>query len=460
MRNGFWRSRDGNVAMMFAACIIPLLIGGGVALDFMRAGQVRTELGEASDAGLLAAARSKLLDPTLTTAAATAIARKYFDSNRHDRAEIEIQTFVFNYDAATRTYSLVVTGRVKTAVLGVVGREWMPINIRSEAKIAPPRILETVLVLDNTQSMAGAKIDALKDAARNLVDDLMNGSGTNVKVGVVPFSQYVNVGLSRRSEPWLSVPADYTDTGTACHNDYPDRTDSNCVTTTSTCYSDGFPYSCTHTSCDTNWGTPVTTCGPYSTPHVWRGCVGSRNSPHDEKDIAWGGQPAPGLLDVYCPSEVTPLTADKTVVLNAIDAMSVQGDTYIPSGLFWGQALISSDAPFTEADTYSNVASESGIKAVVLMTDGMNTLSATYPAHNGTNAGNANAKTLAICDELKSHDVQVYTVAFQVTDATIQTLLSNCATDPANSYDASDAVELNNAFAEIGRSLTELALTK
>lgn len=460
MRNRFWLSRDGNVAMMFAICIVPLLIGAGIALDMMRAGQVRTELAESSDAGLLAAARAKLLDPALTNAAATTIARKYFDSNRHGRSELEIQSFTFNYDTATRTFSLVVTGRVKTALLGVIGREWMPINIRSEAKVAPPRILEAVLVLDNTQSMAGAKIDSLKDAARNLVNEIMNNSGSNVKVGLVPFSQYVNVGLSRRAEPWINVPADYTDSGTSCWDEYPDKTYSNCTTTTSTCSNDGSSYSCTNTNCDVDWGTPVNKCGAYSNPHVWRGCVGSRNNPHDVKDIAWGGVPAPGLLDVWCPNEVTPLTTDKADVLNAIDAMSVQGNTYIPAGLFWGQALISSDAPFTEADTYAHVAAESGIKALILMTDGMNTLSATYPEHNGGTIAEANARTADLCDELKANDVQVYTVSFQVTDATIQNLLDDCATDPANSYDADNATELNNAFLEIGRSLTELALTK
>ncbi len=464
MHGTLLRSRDGNVAMMFAICIVPLLIGAGIAIDFMRAGGVRTELAESADSGLLAAARAKLLDPALTNAAATAIARKYFDSNRRISPDLEVQTFTFNYDSATRTYSLVVTGRIKTAVLGVTGRDWLPINIRSEAKVAPPRILETVLVLDNTQSMAGSKINALKDAARDLVNELMNGSGTNVKVGLVPFSQYVNVGLSRRNEPWIDVPPDTSNTTYNCWNDYPNRTYSNCTTTTRTCSGsdDGVPYSytCSDTHCDVDDGEPVEHCGNHTDTDIWYGCVGSRNAPHDVRDIAWSGQRAPGLLDVGCPNEITPLTPNRGDVLNAIDAMSVQGNTYIPAGLFWGQALISADAPFTEAKSYAEVAAESGIKAIILMTDGMNTLSASYPAHNNYDTAAANAKTLEICDELKSNDVQVYTVSFQVTDSTIQTLLDNCATDPANSYDADDATELSNAFLEIGRSLTELALSK
>ncbi|MBY0422032.1 MAG: hypothetical protein K2Q06_06980, partial [Parvularculaceae bacterium] len=139
---------------------------------------------------------------------------------------------------------------------------------------------------------------------------------------------------------------------------------------------------------------------------------------------------------------------------------AVQGDTYIPAGLFWGQALISSDAPFTEAATYTQVQSESGVKAVILMTDGMNTLSANYPAHNNSDTAVANAKTLQLCTELKSNDVEIYTVAFQVPNASVKAMLDQCATDPAQSYDANDAAALNEAFLEIGRSLTELALSR
>ena len=49
---------------------------------------------------------------------------------------------------------------------------------------------------------------------------------------------------------------------------------------------------------------------------------------------------------------------------------------------------------------------------------------------------------------------------FDVTDASIETLLRNCASDPAKSYVANDAGELLTAFADIGASLTELRLTR
>ena len=70
----FFSDRRGNVAMMFALMLIPMLIGAGIGLDLVRANQMRTKMAEASDAGLLAAARAKILNPALSDAEAKAIA--------------------------------------------------------------------------------------------------------------------------------------------------------------------------------------------------------------------------------------------------------------------------------------------------------------------------------------------------------------------------------------------------
>ena len=69
---------------------------------------------------------------------------------------------------------------------------------------SPP--LEVILVLDKTGSMAGAKLEALKAAAAELVEQIMDGE--NVRVGIVPFAQYVNIGLDLRNEPGFLVPAE------------------------------------------------------------------------------------------------------------------------------------------------------------------------------------------------------------------------------------------------------------
>src|ERR1700748_3719881 len=77
MLRGFCKSRRGNVAMMFAIALIPLMIGAGAGLDFARAMLVRQQMGEALDAAALAVGSTT----GLTQSTAQALAQKYFDAN-------------------------------------------------------------------------------------------------------------------------------------------------------------------------------------------------------------------------------------------------------------------------------------------------------------------------------------------------------------------------------------------
>ena len=446
--------------MMFGLLVIPLLIGAGIGLDMVRANEARARLAEAADAGVLAAARARLLNDAMTDEAATELARRHFEANARLRPDTHLDTFDFVFDEAAGKFTLAITGTVDTTLLAVAGRKTMPLNILSEAKVAPPRVLEAVLVLDNTNSMNGAKMDALKESASDLIDTIMADTDNTVKVGIVPFSTYVNVGLSHRSDSWITVPADHSETNYICGNDYPDIVYSNCHEVTDTCVNDGVPYSCTWESCDVDYGTPVEVCSNQTTDYTWNGCVGSRNYPLNVKDEDFATNRVPGLLNDWCTAEVLPLTENKAAVKSKISSLYVQGDTYIPTGLTWGLRLISADAPFTEGTSYADLESDAGVKAIILMTDGANTRSPQYPDHWGDNVSLANTLTLEICDEIKSKKIFIHTIAFEVTDSTIQNLLRNCASDPSDFYDAGDEAELAAAFNSIGDDLQRLALTR
>ena len=62
---------------------------------------------------------------------------------------------------------------------------------------------EVALVLDTTKSMEGARLAELKRAARKFLDtidaSLPDNDANAFKVAIVPFSEYVNVGLGRRA---------------------------------------------------------------------------------------------------------------------------------------------------------------------------------------------------------------------------------------------------------------------
>ena len=233
-----------------------------------------------------------MINGDLTTTEAEAVARRAFEANRKTRSALELSTFEFTFDEASSAFSLRVVGRLDTAIMGVVGQEFTSVNILTEATVAPPRVLEAVLVLDATDSMAGTKLTSLKSAANDLVDTLMKDTDNTTKVGIVPFSNPINIGLSREDAPWLNVPDSYTEN--RCVDTFPNQT--SCRRVTETCEDDGESYSCERTVCD-DLGEPVQVCSDRT--FEWRGCVGSRNAPLNVEDRDYDfANRVPGLLNV------------------------------------------------------------------------------------------------------------------------------------------------------------------
>lgn len=447
---------------MFALVLIPLVAAAGIAIDMYRLNDTRTALANASDAAVLSSARAKLINPAMTDAEAAQIARKMFDANTKNLSHLAISDFEFEKIEPDDVFRITAKAKLDTTLLRIAGRKTLDIDILSEARAGEPRDLEVVLVLDNTGSMNGQKMTDLKSAASDLVDKIMADAGNQTKVGVVPFARHVNIGLSFASAPWLQIPPDGVWNENVCTVDAAAATSSGCSEVNTTCYSDGSPYSCKQWQCPS--GDPPTNCSITPHPTTWYGCVGSRNHPNNIEDDDYLSERIPGVLNAGgpdCPQEITAMTTTKSVVENAIVAMSVGGETYVPGGLFWGHALISSDEPFTQGKTDAAMQAAGGAKAIVLMTDGENTASPDdWGAHYDSNRTEANDYTEEMCDEIKSKNIQLYTIAFDVSDAAVTNLLRDCATAPDKFYDAADSGQLAAAFKSIANSLVELALTK
>ncbi len=74
---------------------------------------------------------------------------------------------------------------------------------------------------------------------------------------------------------------------------------------------------------------------------------------------------------------------------------------------------------------------------MVLMTDGANTRSPDYGArtHSGGDVALANIRTAELCSNIKGKDIKIFTVAFDVSDATIKDILRSCATSPSHFFE-------------------------
>jgi hypothetical protein len=141
-----------------------------------------------------------------------------------------------------------------------------------------------------------------------------------------------------------------------------------------------------------------------------------------------------------------------------LDALSTQGDTYIPSGLMWGWRVLSPEAPL--ADGGKSVGKSKVLKHLVLMTDGSYTRSQAGQNHEGYSSTDANTNLAELCKEVKKDKITIYTVAFEVADPQIKTLLTECASSPSRFFDAANPAQLAGSFSAIAGSLQKVTLTK
>lgn len=433
--------------------MLPLLAMIGAAVDYTNATRTRTILQESLDGAVLAGAAA--LAQGKTEAQVTAIVNDHIKANFAGTQQLNPKT-VLSINASTGVVKATVTLDVPMKLMPVMGIPTLQIANTSQAAYGAGKI-EMALVFDTTYSMVGAKLDAAKGAAKALLNTLYSDSAsrTRVKVSLVPFSYYVNVGLPYRNESWITGAQDYSETKYECWDEYPNATYTNPVQVTATCYNDGVPYDCSYTSYTVNYGTAVKKCGNQTYNYTWYGCVGSRNYPLDTQETINKTNPIPALLNTSCASPLMRLTNAKESLDLQIDALVPQQDTYIAPGILWGWTTLSPGAPFSDGAQYGG----STKKYIIVLTDGYNTQSPRYPDHEGKDTALANTRTVEICNKVKAAGVTVFTIAFQVTDATIKNILQSCASGPPRYYDANSIAEMQAAFASIGASLTAVRLT-
>lgn len=484
----FRRDESGATVTMFAFAGVAVICMAGAVVDYGRLSKAHSGLQAATDSAALAAARL----PSKDAATMRAAADKFFIANTSGMAGQNIQITKFDFQESSGTVTIESSGVLDTTLMSIIGFTTMGFSSRAAALKEVTGTVEMALVLDNTWSMSdsagggGSKITVLKSAAKNLVNTVLAQGGTNVKIGIVPFADYVNVGVGNRNQPWMSVPADYSTTTTTPAVPYTCTTISTkqvctkgapktCTSTTDGVVS---TYDCTPQTCVQQPITPYQSCsGPTPakttvTNYKWYGCVLSRKTGELRLNDSEPTSPYTGFLGTSqrCLNPIVPLTSDKTVLTSAIDNLIIniggyKPSTYIPGGLIWGVNVLSPTAPFAEAKAY-DTANKMPRKALVLMTDGANTLyfrnsDGTHQAvRNNGDVTTTNLDTSKICDYAKSKKIEVFTVAFAVTDVAAKTMLQGCATSAGHYYDATDAAALTAAFQSIGQSLTSLRLSQ
>jgi hypothetical protein len=205
----FWRGREGcngNVAVIFAIAIVPLVGAVGAAVDYSMANSNRASMQKALDATGLALAK---LMPLSQTELDTKGWEIFSASLGHLKVNLPQSGLVIT-TPATGKLKLVATGTYTPQISGVLGLESFPVGAHAEIQWGIKK-LELSLVLDVTGSMEQQnRMVELKKATKNLLTTLKNAAKqpNDVKVAIVPFSGQVNVDkATNQNASWL----DWTD---------------------------------------------------------------------------------------------------------------------------------------------------------------------------------------------------------------------------------------------------------
>ena len=475
LARGFLADETGGVYAILGFGIIPLVAILGLVTDAGRGYLVKSQLGQAVDAAALAGGRAMFQEFQSDDI------QKYFDANfPPEFMGSEVAALDIDIAPAGDSVEVIATAEVPTSFMQVLNVNNMTVTARAVVN-RQVRGLELALVMDNTGSMrGGGKMDAMKDAAEELVD-ILYGEREEVEdfyVSLVPYAAMVNVGDDR--ETWLQGfnPADYG--ATAWKGCVEARIngglDSNDAPPTEELWNPAL------------W---PTTEGVYpdTGDNDWN------NGNIDESNLAKNNGLGPNL---GCGPAITPLITLKSDVLAAIDEMQPwhRGGTMANLGLAWGWRTLSpqwrglwggatpSFLPFDYGEEFMD-------KAVVLLTDGVNQWydwpgglpgkpqltsfpGADYTAYGRLNeerlgAGidtNGEAKTEIndrmsnLCTAMKAEGIILFTILFQVNDLDTETLYENCATSPDHFFDADSNSELSSVFQTIGTELANLRLSE
>ncbi|MGE0661349.1 MAG: vWA domain-containing protein [Reyranellaceae bacterium] len=485
-----WRSDEASATPFVAVAMVMLVASVGTAIDSGRGYLVKSHLSQALDAAALAGGR------VVFQATRDDDIRMFFNANfPAGYLEATITGPTIQVDENGEEVALAASAEIPTTFMRILGIETLTVSSQTVVRRSN-RGMELVLVMDNTGSMSGSKINAMKAAATDLVNILFGQRETipNFWVALVPYSATVNIGSSR-----------------------------------------------------TSWLVPDNPSSLYAAGGYWKGCVEARDQPYEEAEAEalpsvrkWGrfywasnkhiqyenqdgrdypsDNPWPSVIEVTdnnnargpnlgCPPAITPLQPSKSVALSAIAGMGAwnRGGTMGNLGLAWGWRVLSpawrgmwgGATPATLPMDYHTPLMD---KVIVMLTDGVNEWydypgyapgcdgitkcpstnqgsgniphDADYTAYGRLSEGRLgttnkstatsriNSRMASLCTALKQTGVIIYTIVLQVNNSATQQLYEGCASKPEYYFLSPSSNDLAAIFRQIATQLSNLRLAR
>lgn len=196
----FAADASGVTSVLFAICFTIVFAATAIAVDYGRGVLERHRQQTALDAGTLAAAEKIGLPEEAHEA--TAVVESYLKANTGKGAEGNLEDLTINQERSE--LSTTAATDMRTSFLNGLG---IPsLGIGSTSRVARfSGTIEIALVIDNSADLAGAPLEDLRTAARQLVAILFGNAkySENISIAIVPFAGSVNVGTKYQNASWM-----------------------------------------------------------------------------------------------------------------------------------------------------------------------------------------------------------------------------------------------------------------
>ena len=420
--SGFAKNERGAAVVFVAATLVVLVGAAGLAFDAGRGYMIKARLSQAVDSAALAGGRSLTVGGGGDYAAQIT---KYFEANFPDGfMGAQVTGPQISVNAAGTAITVQASAMVPTTLMKALDLDGMTISANATVN-RTIKGLEVAMVLDNSGSMDNqGKMGDLKDATQILLDILYGPNETveDLYVSLVPFTGRTNLA----GQPAIH-PSDPPMAKRVCLNERPE---------------------------------------PYNTGEAPPGVEIEPGVPGDNVFYHYSGAYAPpGKKKDYrervCPkAAVLPLTQAKSTIETVVNSMKAEGCTRYDIGAAWGWRTLSPQyrglwagnnaLPLDYNDNLMD-------KAIIVMTDGDNRPDCVADPYT---QAQTEALFEAICQQMKSAGVIVYTVTFKLEDPETNEKFKNCASGEARYFKSPTTEELESAFTSIANDLTTLRLTR
>jgi len=468
------RDRTGNVLILTAALMIPLVGLVGSAVDLGRVYVARSRMQQACDAAALAGRWAFSQGQSTDGVSAESIKFFNFNFKQQGFGTAPFTPTVTVTGTSTKVVTVTANTTLPMVVMSMFGVRSMPLSATCTAQ---QNFVNTdiVLVLDVTGSMASkasgtdtqTKIEALRSAVLALYDQLapiqaqLEAAGMRLRFSVVPYSSTVNVGhlLYDQDNSYILASAPYQQhSGSSYQPATVNHTASWLLNTWKGCIEE---------RATTSSITSSTSSIPASAYDMDVDTIPSSNAtrwpPYDESAEQAENQTA-------CPAAAKRLQAwARSDLSTYLDTLAPDGGTYHDIGMIWGARMISSAGVFADSPTTYNGMPTN--KFVIFMTDGLlDTGPDLYSAYGverydqrvtggslSTQDARHQQRFNLMCSRVKNMGVSIWVVAFA---SSLDTNLTNCASNPGQASTQSNSADLIQKFSEIGKNIGALRLTQ